>query len=183
MKLNLCKKDEELFISLEKEHNLFLEGNLLKVIDVADASEDFKAYVERAKESDTLSRRKRLELTRRVQEQNASLIQKARENKNLLIEAQNAKEKALSDLDVLQKRKQFELINSIVNYALYVIVGTGIATTALYSVAIFLESSETTLIGNTWSNLFGILLTNSFSIIGTIMGVKYANNPEGKNET
>jgi hypothetical protein len=33
---------------------------------------------------------------------------------------------------------------------------------------------ERTIIESTWSNLFGILLTNSFSIIGTIMGVKYA---------
>ena len=78
-------------------------------------------------------------------------------------------------LDIYQKRTQFELIGNIVNYALYVIVGTGIITTALYVMAIYWSSSETTLIGNTWSNLFGILLTNSFSIIGTIMGVKYAS--------
>ena len=30
------------------------------------------------------------------------------------------------------------------------------------------------------SNLFGILLTNSFSIIGTIMGVKYASDNKEK---
>ena len=34
---------------------------------------------------------------------------------------------------------------------------------------------ETQVIGSAWSNMFGILLTNAFSIIGTIMGVKYAN--------
>jgi hypothetical protein len=38
---------------------------------------------------------------------------------------------------------------------------------------------DTTLLGNAWTNMFGILLTNSFSIIGTIMGVKYAT--ESKN--
>ena len=37
-----------------------------------------------------------------------------------------------------------------------------------------LSGVDTTLLGNAWSNMFGILLTNSFSIIGTIMGVKYA---------
>jgi len=35
---------------------------------------------------------------------------------------------------------------------------------------------ETQIIGSTWSNMFGILLTNAFSIVGTIMGVKYAND-------
>ena len=34
---------------------------------------------------------------------------------------------------------------------------------------------DTQIIGSTWSNMFGILLTNAFSIVGTIMGVKYAN--------
>ena len=87
----------------------------------------------------------------------------------------------MSDLDVMQRKSQFQLIGSIVKYALWVIVGTGIITTALYTFAILSNSSETTLIGNTWSNLFGILLTNSFSIIGTIMGVKYANKEEGDN--
>ena len=41
-------------------------------------------------------------------------------------------------------------------------------------VAAMLANKDTTILGNAWSNLFGILLTNSFSIIGTIMGVKYA---------
>jgi hypothetical protein len=54
----------------------------------------------------------------------------------------------------------------------------GITTTILYTMAIMM-GKDTTLLGNAWSNLFGILLTNSFSIIGTIMGVKYATG-EGK---
>lgn len=37
------------------------------------------------------------------------------------------------------------------------------------------RSTNTVLLGSTWSNMFSILLTNSFSIIGTIMGVKYAS--------
>jgi hypothetical protein len=36
-------------------------------------------------------------------------------------------------------------------------------------------NKDTQIIGSTWSNMFGILLTNAFSIIGTIMGVKYAS--------
>jgi len=99
------------------------------------------------------------------------------ELKEALSLAEEAKESAEHDLDILQKKTQFELIGSIVSYALYIIVGTGLITTGLYIMAIISDSSEITLIGSTWSNLFGILLTNSFSIIGTIMGVKYA---EGK---
>ena len=90
------------------------------------------------------------------------------------IEAENAKKNAENDLDVLQKRTQFQLINTIVRMALFVIVGVGIVTTILYMAAIF-YNKDTQIIGSTWSNMFGILLTNAFSIVGTIMGVKYAS--------
>jgi hypothetical protein len=41
---------------------------------------------------------------------------------------------------------------------------------------------DTVLLGSTWSNMFSILLTNSFSIIGTIMGVKYASEKSEKTD-
>jgi hypothetical protein len=44
----------------------------------------------------------------------------------------------------------------------------------MYIISIF-ANKDTQMIGSTWSNMFGILLTNAFSIIGTIMGVKYAS--------
>jgi len=44
----------------------------------------------------------------------------------------------------------------------------------MYGIALFTEK-DTQIIGSTWANMFGILLTNAFSIIGTIMGVKYAS--------
>lgn len=90
------------------------------------------------------------------------------------IEAENAKQHAENDLDMLQKRTQFQLMNTIVRMALYVIVGVGATTTLLYVTAI-LFNKDTQMIGSTWSNMFGILLTNAFSIVGTIMGVKYAS--------
>jgi hypothetical protein len=58
--------------------------------------------------------------------------------------------------------------------ALIVILSVGVITTGLYVVAMF-TGKDTQIIGSTWSNMFGILLTNAFSIIGTIMGVKYAS--------
>ena len=47
------------------------------------------------------------------------------------INAENAKKNAENDLDVLQKKTQFELINTIVKIALFVIVGVGLTTTIL----------------------------------------------------
>lgn len=168
-------------ITIAQQNKVYLEGNILKMIEL-DEGDPFSDYIQKAAEHDKQSRLKRLEVTKQVQDQNKELQQKAEENDRLMDElkaavqkAEDAKHAAESDLDLMQKRTQFELIGSIVSYALYVIVGCGIITTAMYLFAMFHESKETTLIGNTWSNLFGILLTNSFSIIGTIMGVKYAS--------
>ena len=90
------------------------------------------------------------------------------------IEAETSKEVALNDLDLLQKKTQTELIGKIVRVALIVILSVGVITTGLYVTAM-LTDKDTQIVGSTWSNMFGILLTNAFSIIGTIMGVKYAS--------
>lgn len=89
----------------------------------------------------------------------------------------NAQEKddALHELDVLQKKTQNELVGQIVKVALGIILGVGVITTGLYILAL-VKGYEVKIIESTWSNMFSILLTNSFSIIGTIMGVKYANS-------
>jgi hypothetical protein len=93
--------------------------------------------------------------------------------------AEQAKNAAINDLDVMQKKTQFELISVIVRVALFVILGVGIVTTVLYAIVLIM-GLDNPIIASTWSNLLGILLTNSFSIIGTIMGIKYAS--DGKKE-
>jgi len=185
MKYKLPEDGEVVLLDIETKAGVLLEGNIVKLLTSDDSA--FSDYLRRCSEKDADNRRKRLEVTRQVQDQNKELQKKAAENGELMEElkvaltsAEDAKQAAINDLDVMQKRTQFELIGSIVRYALYVIVGTGIITTGMYAWAMVLQSGETTLIGNTWSNLFGILLTNSFSIIGTIMGVKYANKDEDK---
>jgi hypothetical protein len=90
-------------------------------------------------------------------------------------DAINAKNLAEGDLELMQKRTQFELIGSIVKVALWVILGVGVVTTVVFMLALF-AGKDTAVVGSTWSNIIGILLTNSFSIIGTIMGVKYASS-------
>jgi hypothetical protein len=89
------------------------------------------------------------------------------------IQAEEAKTNAINDLDILQKRNQTELISTIVRVALYIIVGVGIITTGVY-VFTLVMGKDTQVISAAWSNIFGILLTNAFSIVGTIMGIKYA---------
>jgi hypothetical protein len=101
------------------------------------------------------------------------------ELKEALGAAEVAKSHAENDLDLLQKKTQFQLINLIVKVALIVIAGVGLTTTGLYIMALFIDK-DTQIIGSTWSNMFGILLTNAFSIIGTIMGVKYASEKTGE---
>ena len=197
--MRLPKEIEENFIAVLEEHGVQLEGNILKLIKTDNP--DFQLYINNAAEADKKARRDRLKITKQVQaqykdleKQKTQLEEKANENdrllKNLehaLESAESAKKDALNDLDLLQRKTQFELIGNIVRVALWIIMAVGITTTILYVVALFLKGNgpDTTLIGNTWSNLLGILLTNSFSIIGTIMGVKYAsegvNSKEKKN--
>ena len=187
--MNFCKEDIQQLLDLAANRRVYLEGNIIKLIKTED--EEFKRYLAEAKEKDADTRKKRLEITRQVQDQNKELAAKADENDALMIElkealsqAEGAKDAALNDLDLMQKKTQFELIGNIVNVALWIIVGVGVMTTILYMAALFTKGSgaDTTLIGNTWSNLLGILLTNSFSIIGTIMGVKYASENNSKED-
>jgi methyl-accepting chemotaxis protein len=108
---------------------------------------------------------------------------------NLTVELENSqklkaaieieKDNALNDLDVIIKKGQSELIKVIVKCALAVIIGVGIVTTVLYWAAI-ITNQDTQIIGSTWSNMFSVLLTNAFSIVGTIMGIKYATQDGSK---
>ena len=191
------KVTREELLKLAKKR-IYLEGNILKVLKAEEGDTEFKKYLTEAKNRDKTSRRKRLEVTKQVQEQNKELVTKQEETDTLMLELQEAleaaknaeweaeklrdeaekgKEQALEDLDLMQKRSQFELIGTIVRVALVIIIGVGIVTTIMYGLAM-LSGQDTQIIGSTWSNMFGILLTNAFSIVGTIMGVKYASEKD-----
>jgi len=167
-------------LQIYKDTGIGLEGNILKLIN-PEGDDEFSVYIRDCIEKDKDRRRKRLEITKQVQDQNKELtkakeeIERVNEELKLsLKDVQKAKESVENDLDVLQKKTQYELINTIVRVALFVIIGVGVTTTILYMVSMF-TGKDTQIIGSTWSNMFGILLTNAFSIVGTIMGVKYAN--------
>ena len=93
------------------------------------------------------------------------------------LDAEKAKEHAENDLDLIQKKNQTELISIIVKVALWMIIGVGVITTGVY-VFTMVMGKDTQIISAAWSNMFGILLTNAFSIVGTIMGIKYASKGE-----
>lgn len=236
--IKLGSNTRKQLLQLEKDSQVVLEGNILKVID-AEGDSEFEAYLQESIEKDKQNRKRRLEITKQIQSKNKELESAQKENervnrqltraldeaevskaeaikskeaaeelmitsktryRNLTEEAHaarqeaevakveaerakdeaiKAKEVALGDLDVLQKRSQTALIGKIVRVALWVILGVGIITTVVYLMAMF-SGKNVAVIESTWTNIIGILLTNSFSIVGTIMGVKYAS--ENKSE-
>ena len=193
--MKISTETRELLLNLAESKKVYLEGNLIKVIEVDADDAEMQAYLEECKNRDSEARKKRLEVTRQVQDQNRELEASSKKmealNQDLQAalaeskvsekmaseakaEAERLRDEAVENLDDMQKRTQFELMGYIVKVALGVILGVGLLTTMLY-VYVLTVGMDAKIIESTWSNLFGILLTNSFSIIGTIMGVKYAN--------
>jgi len=197
--IQITEHTRNVLLEVAKNKKIYVEGNFLKILKAPPEDKEFEEYLKLCKEKDISTRKKRLEVTKQVQAQNKELVAKQRENDALMEELQTAleeaknaeweadklreeaekgKDKALEDLELMQKKTQFELIGQIVKVALWVILGVGIITTLLFAFTL-VTGKENPILESTWSNLFGILLTNSFSIIGTIMGVKYATE---KNE-
>ena len=151
------KKMDGAPIFLQATYNpIFDENNTItKVMKIAT---DITETVNYKNKIDALSKDLQLELDKSQQLKNAIELEK-----NV----------ALNDLDILMKKSQSELIKTIVAVALVVIVGVGLVTTVMYWMAM-VTGKDTQIIGSTWSNMFSVLLTNAFSIVGTIMGIKYA---------
>lgn len=175
--MNLGPAAEQAILQLQSR-KVYLEGNILKVL-VSD-NEEFVRYLRKCKARDIESRKKRLGITKQVQEQNKELLDAAAENSQLtqdleqaLKAAEKLRDEAVADLDTLQKKTQFELVGKIVRVALATILSIGFMVSGLFIISMFTDNNNA-IVESTWSNLMGILLTNSFSIVGTIMGVKYA---------
>ena len=199
------KKVRDWLLDIKTKNRLFLEGDLLKIIEADPDDTEFVDYIEEANNKDKETRKRRLDVTKQVQDHNKKLILAQEENSKITedlkialeaaedekkkaefknveqivfdlskLDADKAKDAALNDLDILQKKSQTALISTIVKVALIVILSVGVITTLMYSIAM-ITGKDTQIIGSTWSNMFGILLTNAFSIVGTIMGVKYAS--------
>ena len=149
-------------VFLQASYNPVLDskGNITDVVKIAT---DVTESVNNKTKIDALSKDLQIELDKSQKLKNAIEIEK---------------DAALNDLDVMMKKSQSELIKTIVKVALAVIIGVGVVTTMLYWMAM-VTGKDTQIIGSTWSNMFSVLLTNAFSIVGTIMGIKYATQ-DGK---
>jgi hypothetical protein len=219
--IKIDSNTKKILMDLYLKKGIGLEGNITKLIDGED-DEVFKKYLKDCETKDSEKRKKRLEMTKKIQKQNEELVVANRENERIMLElqqslqeveesrltfevqnrelsewkqdnlrlteelknemakselariqAESAKESAINDLDIIQKKNQTELISTIVKVALWVIMGVGFVTTGVYVLTLLL-GKDTQIISAAWSNIFGILLTNAFSIVGTIMGIKYA---------
>ena len=185
--VEITEHTRNVLLEVAKKKKIFVEGNFLKILKAPKGDSEFETYLKVCKEKDSEARRKRLEVTKQVQAQNKQLEAKQKENESLMsdlksaledsesskAEAERLRDAAVESLETLQKKTQFELVGKIVKIALVVIMGVGLITTALFAYTLVI-GQENPILESTWSNLFGILLTNSFSIVGTIMGVKYA---------
>jgi len=219
--IKIDSNTKKTLMDLYLKKGIGLEGNITKLIDTEN-DEDFKNYLKDCETKDGDKRKKRLEMTKKIQKQNEELVTLNEKNEKMMEDLQNkiteieeskltfevqnrelnewkkenlelteklqtemmkaekarvdaeaAKQNAENDLDLLQKKTQNELISTIVKVALWVIMGVGVVTTGVYVLTLFV-GKDTQVISAAWSNIFGILLTNAFSIVGTIMGIKYA---------
>ena len=172
-RLDITKQVQSQNTDLTKWKNENERVNKELTIALEEAEESNKAMLvakQEAEDSLEEAQTARVEAeSARVEAENAKIAAE-----NAKIAAENAKIAAESDLDLIQKKSQFELIGTIVRVALWVILGVGVVTTGMYLIALS-TGLDTIVIGSTWSNIIGILLTNAFSIVGTIMGVKYAS--------
>ena len=115
-KIKLSQEVIEGLLELKKKRRVTLEGNILKVIDPGDNTE-FAEYIKTSIQDDKDKQRRRLDITKQIQTQNRELLE-AQVEKDALVkqiqealqQAEESKENALKDLDVMQKKKQFELI-------------------------------------------------------------------------
>jgi len=225
--IKLDKRTRQTLFKLRDSKRVYLEGNILKLIE-SDDDEEFQKYIDEAIKRDKEKQRKRLDITKKVQIQNNDLIKEKKENNRVnrqltkaleradeskakalnakkeaekskeeaeiarqeaehsklealqaKEEAENARVAAETDLELMQKKTQFELIGTIVKAALWIIVFVGVVVTSMYIVSLA-TGKDTTVISSTWTNIIGILLTNAFSIVGTIMGVKYATQKKSE---
>ena len=81
--MKLSKEDKKQLLDIEKTKNIFLEGNIIKLIE-SDGDIEFDQYLKDAAEKDKESRRKRLEITKKIQLQNNELSKLNDENGKIM---------------------------------------------------------------------------------------------------
>ena len=83
--MELHESSRRALIDLKRDRNIYLEGNVLKLLE-SSGDLEFQEYIESAIERDRENRRKRLDRTKHVQSQNISLLKSQEDNSTLLEE-------------------------------------------------------------------------------------------------
>jgi len=88
MRVKFCRESRDALIKIGNSRDVWIEGNIIKLLDDCDG--EFSDYISTASEKDTEKRKKRLDITRQVQDQNKELQAKAQENDDLMTEIKDA---------------------------------------------------------------------------------------------
>ena len=110
--LSFSDEIRKAFIDLAQSTKVYLEGNILKLIDPGDDPE-FRAYLEESVRKDKFARQRRLAITKQIQQQNKELIYHDEKNQLLndelklaLIEQQKSKDQLIETLKKVQKQNK-----------------------------------------------------------------------------
>jgi hypothetical protein len=162
------------------EKGIYLEGALLKVVirgNTLDDS-DWIEYLKVASSRDEIKSSERVELTQEALNQKSELERAHKKIKQQYELLKKEKAKVEDDvctleknLKVLREKNQLKLMNNVVNICLRIIIGIGLSCSIILVVMI-LFGKQSDLVESTWSQSILLMLSNSFSIIATIQGVK-----------
>ena len=107
MKITKDTRDSLLELSKKK---IYLEGNILKVIKAEPNDKEFNEYLNISIEKDSTSRRKRLDVTKQVQNQNKELIKSQEDNQHLMTDLKTALDEAeKSKIEAVRKNLQLAI--------------------------------------------------------------------------
>ena len=85
--IKIDSNTKKTLMDLYLKKGIGLEGNITKLID-SENDEDFKKYLKECETKDGDKRRKRLEMTKKIQKQNEELITLNNENQKINVELQ-----------------------------------------------------------------------------------------------
>ena len=122
--IQITEHTRDVLLEVAKKKKIYIEGNFLKLLKAPKGDKDFEDYLKLCKEKDITARKKRLEVTKQVQQQNKQLEISAKKNDKLMsdlkvaleeterrkeeaeqakAEAEKLRDSAISDLETLQK--------------------------------------------------------------------------------
>ncbi len=156
----------------------YLEGNILKLIDIDHLDKTTKTYILEAIEK---YKDKQLKLGT-FQNSAAQLEHLNEELQTALKKAETAKETVEGELNNLQKRVKAQLMSTAVKASLGLIGGVLLMCTGLYIMVVQLNNPEqSSIIGNLLSTIFVAVVSSSFSTIAVVMGIRESLKSSKKN--